>query len=78
MGAGSCLDLQDFENVDKAKGFQSGYNDAHRDFKGLNGHGFDDSIHHGNADFKSGYGDGYHLGWDNAKRSINEKACHPL
>jgi hypothetical protein len=50
----------------------------HRDFEGLNGHGFEDSIHHGNADFKSDYVDGYHSGWNYAKMSVNLKAGHPL
>ena len=46
-------------------GYDEGCYDAGRNLKGLNGHGYDDSINHGNSEFRVGYVDGYHTCWDN-------------
>ena len=40
-------------------GYARGLFDAQRDELCLNGHGYDPSIHRGNDDFQTGYGDGY-------------------
>jgi hypothetical protein len=45
-------------------GYSEGCYDAGRDLKGLNGHGFDDSISHGNSQFRGGYVNGYHACWN--------------
>lgn len=43
-----------------------GYQDSQRDFKGFNGHGYDDSTHMKGVD-KTDYVAGYHTGWEDAK-----------
>jgi len=49
-------------------GYDQGYVDAHRDFRSLNGHGFDDSVNHGSTEYKSGYTKGYNDGWADAQK----------
>jgi hypothetical protein len=56
-------------------GYDQGYVDAHRDFRGLNGHGFDDSVNHGSAEYKSGYVKGYNDGWVDAQKGIQDPNC---
>jgi len=51
-----------------------GYNDAHRDFHGLNGHGFDDSIHF-KGDDKGHYKSGYSEGFDDAANGKKLPMC---
>ena len=57
-----CLD-----SIDNTKGFQNGHKDAHSPCRELWGM-VRRCIHHRNTDFKSGYIDGYHLGWDDLER----------
>jgi hypothetical protein len=45
-------------------GYDEGYNDAGRDLQGLNGHGYDESISHGDSEFRVGYVDGYRACWN--------------
>jgi hypothetical protein len=46
-----------------------GLNDAYRDYKGLNGHGYDDSCPSGHSDsFCINYEIGYHNAWNNMGR----------
>ena len=40
-------------------GYNEGCYDAGHDFKGLNGHGYDESVHHGDTQFRIGYVNGY-------------------
>ena len=40
-------------------GYNEGCSDAGRDFKGLNGHGYNESVHHGDTQFRIGYVNGY-------------------
>jgi hypothetical protein len=56
-------------------GYDQGYVDAHRDFRGLNGHGFDDSVNHGSSEYKSGYVRGYADGWTDAQKGIQDPKC---
>lgn len=51
-----------------------GYNDAHRDFQGLNGHGFDDSTHF-KGDDKVHYKSGYSKGFDDAANGKKLPMC---
>jgi hypothetical protein len=47
-----CIDNtgSEFDN-----GFDQGYHDGQRDWHGVNGHGFDDSINHRSQSFQNGY-----------------------
>jgi hypothetical protein len=45
-------------------GYGEGCYDAGRDLKGLNGHGYDESVSHGNSEFHGGYVNGYRACWD--------------
>jgi hypothetical protein len=47
-------------------GYNEGCYDAGRDFKGLNGHGYDESVHHGDTQFRTGYINGYRTCWSNS------------
>lgn len=55
-----------------ATSYQDGYNrgqtDAHRDWNGLNGHGYDSSCPSGHTDvYCDGYGRGYNRAWGTMK-----------
>jgi hypothetical protein len=45
-------------------GYDEGCNDAGRDLQGLNGHGYDESVNHGDSEFRVGYVDGYRACWN--------------
>jgi hypothetical protein len=45
-------------------GYDEGCYDAGRDLKRLNGHGYDESVHHGDSQFRTGYVDGYRACWN--------------
>src|SRR5919112_3254726 len=45
-------------------GSDEGCFDARRDLQGLNGHGYDESVNHGDSEFRSGYVDGYRDCWN--------------
>jgi hypothetical protein len=47
-------------------GYNEGCYDAGRDLKGLNGHGYDESVHHGDTRFRIGYVNGYRACWNNS------------
>jgi hypothetical protein len=47
-----------------SNGYNEGCYDAGRDLKGLNGHVFDYSVHHGDSQFGAGYVNGYHVCWN--------------
>jgi hypothetical protein len=47
-----CIDNTGSPNDE---GYSQVYVDRNRDSAGLNGNSFDDSVHHGNAEFKAGY-----------------------
>ena len=51
-----------------------GYHDSQRDFKALNGHGYDDSTHLKGVD-KKDYVAGYHMGWEDAKIGKSGPFC---
>ncbi len=44
------MDISATGGQDYDDGYDRVYCDAHRDFRGLNGHGFDDSVNHGISD----------------------------
>ena len=44
-------------------GYRTGCYDAGRDYRGLNGHGYDESVHRGDQSFKNGYLPGYRTCW---------------
>ena len=67
-----CIDNTGSANDE---GYSQGYVDAQRDFHGLNGHGFDDSVNHGNSDFKFGYHIGYNAAWNDAAAGVNKNPC---
>jgi hypothetical protein len=69
------LDTSPTGGVNYDDGYDQGYVDAHRDFRGLNGHGFDDSVNHGSVEYKSGYVKGYNDGWDDAQKGIQDPKC---
>jgi hypothetical protein len=57
-------------------GYAKGYVDGNRDSVGLNGHGFDDSLHGKHTDaFKTGYHDGYQAGFDDGIAGKNKNPC---
>ena len=45
-------------------GYNEGCYDAGRDLKGLNGHGYNESVHHGDTQFRTGYINGYRTCWN--------------
>jgi hypothetical protein len=45
-------------------GSDEGCFDARRDLQGLNGHGYDESVNHGDSEFRRGYVDGYRDCWN--------------
>ena len=45
-------------------GYKEGCYDAGRDLKGLNGHGYNESVHHGDTQFRTGYVNGYRTCWN--------------
>jgi hypothetical protein len=47
-------------------GYDEGCYDAGRDLKGLNGHGYDESVHHGDTQFRTGYVNGYRTCYSNS------------
>jgi len=47
-------------------GYQTGCRDAGRDYRGLNGHRYDESMHKGDQNFKNGYVVGYRACWATA------------
>jgi hypothetical protein len=47
-----------------SNGYDEGCYDAGRDLKGLNGHGYDESVHHGDTQFRTGYVNGYRTCWN--------------
>ena len=47
-------------------GYNEGCYDASRDFKRLNGHGYDESVHHGDTQFRTGYVNGYRTCYSNS------------
>jgi hypothetical protein len=56
--------------------YSKGYVDGQRDFKGLNGHGFDDILRGKHtAEFRTGYADGYRTGFDDAVNGKNLNPC---
>jgi hypothetical protein len=57
------------------EGYSKGYVDGNRDSVGLNGHGYDNSVHHGDKEFKTGYKDGYNAGFSDGKKGINKSTC---
>jgi len=71
-GTTECIDNTGSDNDE---GYSQGYVDSQRDWRGLNGHGFDDSVNHGNANFKTGYKDGYLDGWWDARGGTNKNPC---
>ena len=47
-------------------GYSEGCYDAGRDLKRLNGHGYDESVHHGDPQFRAGYVNGCRACWNNS------------
>ena len=47
-------------------GYNEGCYDAGRDLKGLNGHGYNESVHHGDTQFRTGYVNGYRTCYSNS------------
>jgi hypothetical protein len=47
-----------------SEGYSDRCYDAGRDLRGLNGHGYDDSVNHGDSQFRKGYGIGYRACWN--------------
>jgi len=45
-------------------GYKDGCYDAGRDLKGLNGHGYNESVHHSDTQFRTGYVNGYRTCWN--------------
>jgi hypothetical protein len=45
-------------------GYSEGCSYAGRDLKGVNGHGYDESVHHGDSQFRVGCVDGYRACWN--------------
>jgi hypothetical protein len=41
--------------------YSEGCYDAGRDLRGLNGHGYDESVNHGDSQFRKGYVNGYRV-----------------
>jgi hypothetical protein len=61
----SLIPLQQLVYADDvSNGQDDGVRDADRDCQGLNGHGFDDSIHHGSPEYKSAYIQAYDDEWN--------------
>jgi hypothetical protein len=56
-------------------GYNEGCYDAGRDRKGLNGHGYDELLYHGNIDFRGGYVNGYRSCWN---EPINQPSLAPI
>jgi hypothetical protein len=50
-------------------GSDEGCFDARRDLQGLNGHGYDESVNHGDSEFRTGYVDGYRDCWNGDYKS---------
>jgi uncharacterized membrane protein YgcG len=54
-------------------GYNEGCYDASRDLKGLNGHGYDESVHHGDTHFRTGYVNGYRTCYSNSGAGGEER-----
>ena len=63
-----------YDEADAVPAQMKGYHDSQRDFKALNGHGYDDSTHLKGVD-KKDYVAGYHMGWEDAKIGKSGPFC---
>jgi hypothetical protein len=61
------LSLQSAFADSYSDGYNEGCYNAGRDFKGLNGHGYDESVHHGDTQFRIGYVNGYRTCYSNSE-----------
>jgi hypothetical protein len=52
-------------------GYSEGCYDAGRDLRRLNGHGYDESVHHGDPQFRAGYVNGYRMCWSSGAAGGN-------
>ena len=57
-------------------GYNEGCYDAGRDLKGLNGHGYDESVHHGDTRFRIGYVNGYRACWNEGNYQSSPSIIH--
>jgi hypothetical protein len=78
--ANTVINSQGTECIDNAgtdqdNGYAQGYFDGNRDSITPSGHGFDDSVHHGNAEFKQGYHNGYADGYNDGTFAKNKQPC---
>ena len=59
-------------------GWKEGCYDASRDFKGLNGHGYNESVHQGDTQFRIGYVNGYRTCYSNSGAGGGGNQFQPL
>lgn len=63
-----------YDEADAGPAWMKGYFDSQKDFKVLNGHGYDDSTHFKGVD-KENYVAGYKTGWRDAEKGVTGPFC---
>jgi hypothetical protein len=66
--------VMDIQDRSLASAWIKGYNDAHADFSGMHGHGYDPSTSLKGSS-AAAYGRGYNLGWSDAQKGVYEQTC---